>query len=681
MTDAQLQLQNALTTTFLANLAFLSEYDNELYQKVDELSRMIENNSYEEKYTLEFIEDNGDFDIYDLKNNIYLYGKKPKKINKMFIDQVDFSEKNSINSLEKALYNQISEVFDEKNISEKRKRLQDVDDAETILKFDVNKYKFIIDKNPKKKKLKKIEKFIFFGTLLGRHINPIVEKIDADLYFVCEKNLEIFRLSLFVNDYSHLAQKKGVIFSIMDKEEDLKKKANQFINLNPFSNYIIKLSSTNINVDEFIDVFLTSIVISKPTTFDYNRMLYTLMRNISEKVNNDDFLQLGDIQGDLLSTIKVLYIAGGPSFHENIQWIKENQNKFLIVTIGAVYKTLISYGIRVDVLITLDSSYKVFKDKQFSDEDLKSLKDSIVIYSSMTDKRFVEKFPKNRFCYDVITSYYSKKEMYPASSVGEKGLEILLKLGVKELYLLGLDLALNQKTGDSHGKTSDSITQKYDLDNKENIYDRSIFGLNTGLIKVKGNFIDEVFITVMFKSAIECLNRITAETNQDVRVYNLSAHGAFFENTIPLKIEQLKSLKEQKLEKELLINFLKDNSRKFLNKENINEILDEITFTKNSLNKLILYFTKPYETYDSFYRSMIPLINELMYKNEKVSFLPYIFRNYFQVIISYLNYKFNESKIKNEKKKVSEVRDTIKEQLEMLLSDYIYYLESMTRLN
>ena len=30
MTEAQIQLQNALTTTFLANLAFLSEYDNEL---------------------------------------------------------------------------------------------------------------------------------------------------------------------------------------------------------------------------------------------------------------------------------------------------------------------------------------------------------------------------------------------------------------------------------------------------------------------------------------------------------------------------------------------------------------------------------------------------------------------------------------------------------------------------
>ena len=73
MTEAQIQLQNALTTTFLANLVFLSEYDKDLYHRVDELSRMIENGTYEEKYHLEFIMEDGDFDIYDVVNEKYLY--------------------------------------------------------------------------------------------------------------------------------------------------------------------------------------------------------------------------------------------------------------------------------------------------------------------------------------------------------------------------------------------------------------------------------------------------------------------------------------------------------------------------------------------------------------------------------------------------------------------------------
>ena len=96
MTEAQIQLQNALTTTFLANLAFLSEYDNELYHRVDELSRMIENGSYKEKYALEFIMESGDFDIYDIINNKYLYEKEPKKINDELIKKVKFDQTNSI---------------------------------------------------------------------------------------------------------------------------------------------------------------------------------------------------------------------------------------------------------------------------------------------------------------------------------------------------------------------------------------------------------------------------------------------------------------------------------------------------------------------------------------------------------------------------------------------------------
>ena len=51
MTEAQIQLQNALTTTFLANLVFLSEYDKDLYHRVDVLSKMIENGTLETVFT------------------------------------------------------------------------------------------------------------------------------------------------------------------------------------------------------------------------------------------------------------------------------------------------------------------------------------------------------------------------------------------------------------------------------------------------------------------------------------------------------------------------------------------------------------------------------------------------------------------------------------------------------
>ena len=113
MTQAQIELQNALTTTFLANLAFLSEYDKELYYRIDELSRMIENGTYQEKYALEFIMEKGEFDIYDIVNDKYLYKKNPKRINDEMVKRVEFNEKNAIFDLPEYFLFEKPEKIDE----------------------------------------------------------------------------------------------------------------------------------------------------------------------------------------------------------------------------------------------------------------------------------------------------------------------------------------------------------------------------------------------------------------------------------------------------------------------------------------------------------------------------------------------------------------------------------------
>ena len=87
------------------------------------------------------------------------------------------------------------------------------------------------------------------GTLLGRHIPRIAQKVDAKMYLVLERNLEIFRLSLFTVDYTLLA-KKGVVFSVMDNYLEEENRIMKFLNTSVFDNYILKLTTTGINIDE-----------------------------------------------------------------------------------------------------------------------------------------------------------------------------------------------------------------------------------------------------------------------------------------------------------------------------------------------------------------------------------------------------------------------------------------------
>ena len=138
MTEAQIQLQNALTTTFLANLAFLSEYDNELYQKVDGLSRMIEDGTYQEKYSLEFNMEDGDFDIFDMVNNKYLYDKTPKKINDSLVKKVELDNKNSIINVAQYFNNNKIKIDFDKS---KRFELNTMNELNTLTYCDVQEYK------------------------------------------------------------------------------------------------------------------------------------------------------------------------------------------------------------------------------------------------------------------------------------------------------------------------------------------------------------------------------------------------------------------------------------------------------------------------------------------------------------------------------------------------------------
>ena len=236
MTEAQIQLQNALTTTFLANLAFLSEYDNELYHRIDELSRMIEQGTYKEKYALEFNMHDGDFDIYDFVNDKYLYNKKPKKFNSDLVREVEFDNKNSILNLGSHFL-----IKDKYKITKDRFECESKLDFLRLTLADIQEYTDITKEyfdNQNKRSLKKIDKFIFLGTLLGRHIPKIAKKVNAKAYLILEKNLEIFRLSLFTVDYTVLAR-NGAIFSVMEDSKTQNESIFAFLCVAKIYKYLI----------------------------------------------------------------------------------------------------------------------------------------------------------------------------------------------------------------------------------------------------------------------------------------------------------------------------------------------------------------------------------------------------------------------------------------------------------
>ena len=678
--QAQDQLQNSLVTTFLANLTFLSEYDNALYQKVDQLSQMINECIYAEKYRLEFLEDKGDFDIYDIKNDSYLYNENPKSWNDKIVSSFQLDAKSSILSLEEALYSGKTVDID----SNVKYHLEDNKEANAITLNEISEYVSELGKISDKKRIKKINKVIFLGTLLGRHISRIAKKFDSDIYLVVEKNLEIFRLSLFVTDYTALADKDGVIFSIMEDSYTYEKKVVQFLQINPFDNYLIKLSATDINVKKYLDSTLSAVLNTKASSFDYNRILYNFVRNVSLKFNNSNNILLTNKLKEnfnLFNNKPLIFIGAGPSLDDHIDWIKDNQKNFFIVTIGSATRKLISHEIKIDMIFSLDGQYKFLKGRQFQDAILSSLENTIILASMITPDEIINRFKKeNVFIYEVFSNFHQENKIFDVYSVGEQSIALLLEMNVKELYLVGLDLSLDKNTGTTHSSGT-SHFRNFDTNNSDKIVgDKEIYGLRTRAFEVEGNFEQKVHTTGLFSSSIYALNNILAKKDDDVNIYNLSTHGALFVNTIPKKVENI--VLDNSINSDIsisnVIDFLLENSTTSLPNDKINDIKEEIKYINQVIkNELLNLKENNFANYNEFYIGVINMLSKLTTFRTDIDIFTTLINNNTQIIFNYLNFYFNDTKIKNEDKKVRKIESIYFKQLDRLLLDYLGYLKKI----
>lgn len=670
MTEAQIQLQNALTTTFLANLVFLSEYDKELYLKVDELSKMIENGTYKEKYALEFIMESGDFDIYDIVNDKYLYNKNPKKINDDLIKKVQFDEKYAIFNLPEYFLFKKHSVIDLEN----RFDYEKINELVLLTISNMCQYSNILNDylQIKKKRIKNINKFIFLGTLLGRHIPRIAKKINATMYLVLERNLEIFRLSLFTVDYTILGE-KGVIFSIMDNISEEEKKISQFLNIDNLQNHFIKLSSTGINIDNYIDSLLSILYSSRTIAYDYIRMLYVHVNRTTKVFGGSyNILHLKEIKDTckLFENIPILYIAAGPSLDENLEWIKNNQHKFFIVTIGAAYKKLLLNNIKIDMIVTIDES-DILEKLQFDDESVSKIgENTIILASVMTNERILKKFNKNNlFLFEIFTPFYKNNIVFDGFSVGEITLAILLNLNPKEIYLIGLDLALNQMTGETHSKAANSHIQVLNLKSPQS---RDTFSIDESLLKVKGNLKEEVFTTALFFSSIKSTESKISKKNDSTTIYNFSNHGAYFKGTIPLKIEEIEvtNFTNFNLTYDSLNIFLKMNSFNALCEESKEYFIKQVLFLKKEIKNILKDIeNKRFKTFDDFSKEIFLVAIKISENNFPI--INQIIVNYYQMVVPYLYHHFNDLEIKHETIKLQKIKMVFLKQLRNIIDDYI----------
>jgi len=619
-------INTTITQNFQDNIAYFEKEHPKVFEQLAALDNAIEKGYYQEKY--ELVYENNGFDVFEKESGKYLYAKES------LAHSIITSE--SINSKKD---DAIFEGF--VRHPQSVKNLQELEETEALqnhLNSILPITAFIQENEKKDKLLSTIDKFIFFGTGLGMHIEKIHEKIAAKIYFIIEDDLELFKLSLLTINYKNIAKKSSLFFSIFEEKEEFMNSCAVFLDFSYEYNHYLKFFHLLSHKEEKINDFQLYLA-SQP----HIRFLFTnlfLQYTQAFKYIFDDYKFLNNsinLDSSKFKKFPFLLLASGPSLEENIIWLKKNKKKFITIAVSSSLAYLESQDITPDIIIHIDP----FEWGITSFEKLHSIdfiKNSLCFFSANTPPNIISLINKEKlYLFETGTDY--KEDSFKPSSpcVGSLAYQLLLILNIQNIYLLGLDLAVDEATGKTHSGAHQSLQElkKNDSINKDS------FSYKETLLDVVGNRSKIVQTTPGFYSSIYVIEQFTTQLKKESqKVYNLG-NGAKFSATMAVNTQEfhpedklLSSNDLHKLEKYFHTNSINKLSKNELSKLHI--IYNHAINMQNLLtNTDIKSFDTIVDYIDFIYTKIIP-------KEEIASFqLSQILDTYLHYILSYIYDFFN----------------------------------------
>lgn len=660
-------IEKKIINQYSKNLNYFKKNHPDTFIKLNALSEALDYNEYEPRFTLEYI--NKEFNIYNIVTKEYVYPNGPNAYNKNIKKSLNLMHENGFNTLHEFAFN-ITKDF--KVASENE-----------YIKKAVVPYTEYINKNfPTGKKDKEFivhNKVLIIGTWLGYHIDKIFNEYKPSSLLIIEPDIEIFRLSTFIYDYEKLAKKcQYLYFSVAQNNIDAASPIEDFL-LNEFlENYFIKFHLTNEHYKDYLQHFAGILQFISPLNFNHSRMIDLVECTTSLLKENQKFINLKSFNNKSFANKPVLILGAGPSLKYNIEWLEKNQNMFVIVAVAATLPRLDLHNIKPDIVTSLDGHALVADQFKLKNKDL--LDDCLMLFSSMTHQDAINLSKKsNLYIYEVLSNIKLdfSIESFTASNVGEMTYALMLIMGIKNIYLLGIDCAFDRLTGASHDEVV-SLDGVVTYDDKDKDKDSNIDML--GIVETQGNFREKVKLTRIFYNAVIGLGKMAEDyKDEDQLVYNLS-DGAYFKYTKPLNpnkidFENWEKIDKNKLKSELKINF-EENSSPSLNLKEKYNLQNQIKFVESIIVTIKEYKESELKDIEAYQSVRLTIMNSLMESelNEK-SYLSEISSNYFQFIDNYINFFFNDKNLDNKLEHMKKIQRIWAEELIKILVRYKKALE------
>lgn len=618
MNEELIDLSDTLLKIYQFNLEFLKENFPNIYTDINNLSHSIDNNTYKQRYSLEYID--GYFDILNLENNGFFYHTNSYEDADIRAQDVDFSQDSSLNLLRQNPF------------------------TRELLKNDTY-YNVVpivdfINKNADLDNIEfnRIYKFIFIGVGLGLHMHEIYKKINSLNTMIIEPDIEIFRLSLFIIDYRVFNEgNKKLFLSIGNDKYSRIRDFNVFYENHNYMNYNIKhhlfIEGYSYIKDEIIDFFSSNSV----TYFPYKLILQNLHRTIGFMKQKDKFLKYSLLmEKQILKDKKVLIISAGPSVDNYLNFIKEHQDKFIIICVDVIVRKLEKNSIVPDIIVSIDphdlcADYITTKNPKYLDN-------TSFIFLSQQSKKVLEYVKGKNYYFSQVSPLIEELGwLGTVSNVGSFSFKMALHLGALEIYLIGCDAAFHQETGSQY---SNDV-----LDTPANKIENEPGGKNSitsqDVIEVKGNLRDIIKTNRQLITFKEQLDNIiySFKDIEKYTAYNLS-DGVYIEGLIPLTQEELtKNIsKFQKVTK----NMTKELSSVSIIIDNL-DYKEDIKILNRIISKVKKYQKIKLSSKDHFLDEKLGLMIWILTQSKELSTGVFgnIFLHYTELADTYINFLLN----------------------------------------
>ncbi|WP_459478691.1 motility associated factor glycosyltransferase family protein [Clostridium saccharoperbutylacetonicum] len=353
---------------------------------------------------------------------------------------------------------------------------------------------------------------LLYGIGLGYHVNEIIENMSRDqMLYVFELNDELVECSKQVNPDIFNNENVKIISGKYEKFY------NAFLEVLDQAGDLIVHKASLETIKDSNEHFYNLI-------FDYSEVKKSKLDEDLNKILDDNFNENMSHNYPLICELidklsenhkPYIVTAAGPSLDLELNLLKENRERFNIISVGSSLKALMSNNIKPDAIVILDGKEVVRMQLiGYENEDIP------LCFSSSASKWAVNSYNGPKYIFN--TGKESEINIKTRGTVAVSAIDIAIKCNAKEIILLGQDLAFID--GKSHTSTFEKV---YGF--KDTVKNGHKNKLVPG---VSGNLVSTTQGYIMFRNKIESL---IAE-NMDVSFINCS-RGAKIKGTTHMSLK------------------------------------------------------------------------------------------------------------------------------------------------